>query len=93
MNEEVTTMLKEDAYCICKLYTNRPVRLQTRGGHTHDGKIVHVDSDYVYLQPSEGPSVQTRGYYPYPPGGYYGAQNQITTLALFDLLAITLLLL
>lgn len=91
-------MLKEDAYCICKLYMNRPVRLQTRNGQTHDGIIVHVDADHVHLQPHAAAAPQTRGFYPYPtpygPGpGFYGAGNAITTLALFDLLAITLLLL
>ncbi|MFC3771860.1 hypothetical protein [Paenibacillus sp. GCM10012303] len=87
-------MLKEDAYCICKLYMNRPVQLQTRDGQTHHGTIVHVDSEHVYLQLSGDANGQARNFY--PPYGYgygYGAQNQIMTLALFDLLAITLLLL
>ncbi|MBD2864187.1 hypothetical protein [Paenibacillus oceani] len=88
-------MLKEDAYCICKLYMNRPVQLQTRDGHTHHGTIVHVDSEHVHLQLSGDANGQARNFYP-PYGSYgygYGAQNQIMTLALFDLLAITLLLL
>lgn len=86
-------MLKEDAYCICKLYMNRPVHLQTRHGQSHHGTIVHVDAEHVYLQLSGDAQSQARGFY--PPYGYYGygAQNQIMTLALFDLLAITLLLL
>lgn len=85
-------MLKEDAYCICKLYMHRPVQLHTKSGQIHQGTIVHVDSDYVYLQPLSAPvTPDARGFYPYP--FYNPAASTITTLALFDLLAITLLLL
>ncbi|GAA3409924.1 hypothetical protein ACFFNY_31080 [Paenibacillus hodogayensis] len=93
-------MLKEDAYCICKLYMNRPVRLQTKSGHIYDGHIVHVDAEHVYLQPQGGTGATTRGFFPYPgagfgpgPGFYGGGAGAVQTLALFDLLAITLLLL
>jgi len=87
-------MHKEHAFRICKMHMNRPVRVQTRSGHLYEGTIVNVDENFVYLRVGRGYAGSpgdTRGFF-YPPG-YYSPSDQILTLALFDLLAITLLLL
>ncbi|MFK7694653.1 hypothetical protein [Paenibacillus sp. HJGM_3] len=81
---------KEEAYHACKQYLNRYVRLERTNGAVHEGYIVHVDADYVYLHL---PQQQTRYFNPYYPGyGNYFYNSTVLPLVLFDLLAITLLL-
>jgi hypothetical protein len=61
---------------ICSQHANRKVRVQTIDGHTYEGIVVGHDQTYLHLSPTD-----TR---------FFGAA--ITTLVLFELLAITLLI-
>ncbi len=47
---------RERLHSICSQHMNRPVRVQTVHGQTHDGYIVHIDSDFIYLQIMPGHS-------------------------------------
>lgn len=86
--QKAVQQAKQDAYQACSQYVNRYVRLQRMNGNSHEGYIVHVDPEFVYLQvPQQGAS---RFYNPYYPNYYYN--TTVLPLVLFDLLAITLLL-
>ncbi|AFH60672.1 hypothetical protein ACVNS2_08450 [Paenibacillus caseinilyticus] len=77
---------------VCTEHLHKPVRVHTTHGQHHEGIIVHIDAYHIYLQLPPGHSrALIPGPYGYPPyNPYYN--NVILPLALFDLLAISLLL-
>ncbi|KJD43469.1 hypothetical protein [Paenibacillus terrae] len=75
-----------DAYYNCLGCMNRQVRVLTMDGQQHEGTIVKVDRNNVYLKKESNGRVQTSAFYP-----GYGYGNQILTLSLFTLLAIALI--
>ncbi|WP_281885749.1 hypothetical protein [Paenibacillus sp. YYML68] len=92
---DVLSKCKHKVHDICSQHMHKPVRIQTVQGSMHDGIIVHIDMQYVYLQVMPGHS---RAFLGSPYGYGYGApgynpyyNNVILPLALFDLLAIALL--
>nr|WP_202128568.1 hypothetical protein [Paenibacillus dendrobii] len=67
---------------------NRRVRILTRDGKIHEGKIVRVDQNNVYLDTGgRDGSVRTSAFRPYG----FGYGNSVLTLSLFTLLAIALI--
>jgi len=78
-----------DAYYNCLHCMNRKVRILTIDGKVHEGKIVKVDRERVYLETEDGGPVRNSAYWPYGYG--FGRRNQILTLSLFTLLAIALI--
>ncbi|MGN7357247.1 hypothetical protein ACTHPF_07740 [Paenibacillus sp. SAF-054] len=79
-----------DVYHNCMQCMNRKVRILTSDGKIHEGKIVKVDRNHVYLeQERRGGQVTTSAFGPYGYG--YGYRNSILTLSLFTLLAIALI--
>ncbi|MEK8126793.1 hypothetical protein WMW72_02620 [Paenibacillus filicis] len=86
---ELLHKCKQKVHSICSQHLHKPVRVQTIDGSTHEGVIVHVDHTHVYLQM---PATHTRAFFPgaYAPfNPYYN--NVVLPLALFNLLAIALL--
>lgn len=77
-----------DAYYSCTRFMSQRVRIITRGGYVHEGRIVKVDRDHVYLETDrrDGP-VTTSAFLPFG----FRARNSILTLSLFTLLAIALI--
>ncbi|MET3210776.1 UNVERIFIED_CONTAM: small nuclear ribonucleoprotein (snRNP)-like protein [Paenibacillus sp. PvR008] len=75
-----------EAYYNCLGCMNRRVRILTMDGQYHEGTIVKVDQNNVYLKTESNGRVQTSAFYP-----GYGYGNQILTLSLFTLLAIALI--
>lgn len=69
-------------YHSCRSMLNRRVRIKTKSGKTHIGKVVKVTSTHVYLQKKRRKNGKpgTRFFAPF-----------ILPLVLFDLLAIALL--
>jgi hypothetical protein len=67
---------------------NRPVRVHTMAGHVHEGVIVHVDDDHLYIRVTVHD--QTRGFFN-PLASAYAYNDVILPLVLYNLLAITLL--
>ncbi|WP_235941241.1 hypothetical protein [Paenibacillus puerhi] len=86
---EILHTCKQKVHSICSQHLHKPVRIQTVDGSTHEGIIVHVDHTFVYLQI---PASHTRAFFPpyYPPFNPYYS-NVVLPLALFNLLAIALL--
>ncbi|MED5018346.1 hypothetical protein P9847_13635 [Paenibacillus chibensis] len=79
-----------EAYYNCMQCMHRKVRILTRDGRIHEGKIVKVDRSHVYLETEDGGgSVRTSAFGPYGYG--FGYRNSILTLSLFTLLAIALI--
>jgi len=87
----------EEMYRFSKRNMNCRVRVHTRDGRCHNGVIVNVDRNNVYLRTSDG--VRTSAYYGngydngygngYGYGNGFGAG--ILSLSLFTLLAIALI--
>ncbi|WP_136606065.1 hypothetical protein [Paenibacillus dokdonensis] len=77
-----------EAYYNCRQCMNRKVRILTRDGMIHEGKIVNVDRNNVYLETERRGNVTTSAFGPY---GGFGYGNQVLTLSLFTLLAIALI--
>lgn len=77
-----------EAYYNCLRCMNKQVRVLTVDGQQHEGTIVNVDRNNVYLKTNGGRTVNTSAFYPY--GNPYAA-NDILTLSLFTLLAIALI--
>jgi len=81
---------------VCRRHMNRRVRVRTQSGHIIEGVIVGVDDHWLYLD-TAGPNPARQPFVPYPvpyPPYYYGYSpygGTILPLALFDLLAIALL--
>ncbi|WP_284641154.1 hypothetical protein [Paenibacillus silviterrae] len=89
---------RERLHSICSQHMNRPVRVQTVHGQTHDGYIVHIDSDFIYLQIMPGHSRAFLPFGGFGPHGGFGSpafnpyyNNVVLPLALFNLLAVSLL--
>jgi hypothetical protein len=73
---------------------NKKVRILTIDRKVHEGKIVKVERDKVYLETDSGGLVRTSAFWPNRYGYGYGgirARNSILTLSLFTLLAIALI--
>jgi hypothetical protein len=98
---ETLKKLQEKVYNACAQYMNQHVLVETLDGQTVQGTIVNVDNNHVYIQPAASDHRQYP-YTPYPylypqpypqPGPYpYNPYAQtILPLALFNLLAISLL--
>ncbi|WP_256759741.1 hypothetical protein [Cohnella sp. WQ 127256] len=80
----------EEMYHLCSSHLNRRVRIHTRCGECHEGVIVHVDNNNVYLRTSGG--LRTSGKATVSGWGWgFGGANDILTLSLFTLLAIALI--
>ncbi|MCJ8014269.1 hypothetical protein MUG84_21380 [Paenibacillus sp. KQZ6P-2] len=81
-----------EIYHNCMRCMNRRVRVLTRDGRIHEGTIVRVDRDNVYLDTDrrDGP-VTISAYGPYGYGYGFRGRNTILTLSLFTLLAIALI--
>lgn len=80
----------DEMYHLCAGHLNRRVRIHTRCGEVHEGVIVHVDRDNVYLRTSDG--VRTSGKATVSGWGWgWGAGGGILALSLFTLLAIALI--
>jgi hypothetical protein len=89
---------------VCQQHVNQAVRVELLNGQSHEGRIAHVDDRFLYLQITQPNPQVNRGYgypgygypgypgYPYQPAPYPNYNNFIMPLALFDLLALTLLL-
>ncbi|MHA6529286.1 hypothetical protein [Paenibacillus sp. BAC0078] len=82
-----------EAYYNCLKCKNKRVRILTTDGKRHEGVIVDVDRNNVYLRTKGNGRVTTSGYNPYGNyyGGFYGYGSEILTLSLFTLLAIALI--
>ncbi|KUP23427.1 hypothetical protein [Paenibacillus sp. DMB5] len=81
-----------EAYYNCLHCKNKRVRILTTDGKKHEGIIVDVDQNNVYLKTKGNGRMKTSAFYPggyY--GGYYGYGSEILTLSLFTLLAIALI--
>ena len=83
-----------EAYYNCLHCKDKRVRILTTDGKRHEGIIVDVDRNNVYLKTKGNGRMKTSGFYPgggnyY--GGYYGYGSEILTLSLFTLLAIALI--
>jgi len=77
-----------EAYYGCIRCMNKRVQLLTSDGKRHEGTIVNVDRNNVYLK-QEGKGVKTSAF---TPNGYGAGYNDfILTLSLFTLLAIALI--
>ncbi|MFE4709740.1 hypothetical protein ACFRAM_02595 [Paenibacillus sp. NPDC056722] len=75
-----------EAYHNCLRCMNRRVRIMTVDGQRHEGVIVNVDRNNVYLKRDGGPErVKTSAFFGNP-----FAANDILVLSLFTLLAIAL---
>lgn len=85
----------EEIYYNCLRCMGKRVRILTRDGAVHEGTIVKVDRNNVYLKKSGKGRAQISAFYPPYYGGYgygpYGAADEILTLSLFTLLAIALI--
>lgn len=88
---------KENAHAALKKAMKHKVRVETLDDEVFEGVIINVDAKYVYIQIEQEGS---RGFYPgypyprppfapYPHNPFYS--NVILPLALFDLLAVSLL--
>jgi small nuclear ribonucleoprotein (snRNP)-like protein len=75
----------DEIYYHCQCCLNRRVRLYMASGQVYEGVLVNVDNHYLYLQESDAfissKEVTTKAF----------GNRFITTLVLFDLLAIALL--
>lgn len=80
-----------EAYYNCLHCMNRNVRILTKDGGVHEGTIVNVDRQNVYLKKGAGKRVTTSAFYPSPSPYNYGGREEILTLSLFTLLAIALI--
>lgn len=69
---------------------NRKVRVQTSCGHIHEGFIVHVDGDFLYLNVQQDQYGMNRQWLN-PLASAYHYNNVILPLVLYNLLVITLL--
>lgn len=79
---------KMEAYYSCMRFMNQKVRITTRDGCVHVGRIVKVDCDNVYLETDRrNGTVTTSAFFPFG----FGARSSILTLSLFTLLAIALI--
>jgi small nuclear ribonucleoprotein (snRNP)-like protein len=67
-------------------FINQRVRVHTIYGHTYEGTLVNVDSNYIYLDRSA-----STGYISSKKVKVKAFVNPILTLALFDVLAIALI--
>ncbi|BBH24798.1 hypothetical protein Back11_61430 [Paenibacillus baekrokdamisoli] len=77
----------DEIYHLCMRHMNRRVRVHTCFGEIHEGVIVNVDGNNVYLRTSGG--VRTSG--KVQTSAWFGPSNDILTLSLFTLLAIALI--
>jgi small nuclear ribonucleoprotein (snRNP)-like protein len=75
----------DEIYYTCQSCLHRRVRVFTRSGEIYEGTIVNVDPNYLYLEGGSASisskKVKVKGF----------INPFITTLVLFDLLAIALL--
>ncbi|ANA82127.1 hypothetical protein PVOR_14054 [Paenibacillus vortex V453] len=77
---------RENAHAAMKNVMNRKVRVHTMDDEAFEGTVINVDAKNVYILVEQG----NRGFYPgYPPFG--PNPNVILPLALFNLLAVSLL--
>lgn len=74
-----------EAYYSCLRCMNRRVRIMTTCGEIHEGVIMKVDRNNVYLRTDPRGDVYTSAFF----SGFGG--NDILTLSLFTLLAIALI--
>jgi small nuclear ribonucleoprotein (snRNP)-like protein len=75
----------DDLLSTCHSCLNRRVLVSTLDGRVHEGVLLHFDSDYLYLDGAPAyisNKVSTKA---------FRSRNFITTLALFDILAIALI--
>ncbi|NQX46146.1 hypothetical protein HQN87_12475 [Paenibacillus tritici] len=84
-----------EAYYNCLHCKDKRVRIMTKDGKRHEGIIVDVDQNNVYLKTKGNGRMKTSAFYPGGAGsyygGYYGYGSEILTLSLFTLLAIALI--
>ncbi|NOU77958.1 hypothetical protein GC101_03590 [Paenibacillus sp. LMG 31459] len=84
-----------EAYYNCLHCKNKRVRIMTNDGKRHEGIIVDVDQNNVYLKTKGNGKMKTSAFYPGGSGNYYGGYfgygSEILTLSLFTLLAIALI--
>jgi hypothetical protein len=90
-----STMTMDQLYQLCLSYKHQKVRIHTKHGTMHEGTVIEVDITHIYLIVPAS-AVSDNRPYPYY-GGFYPSYNPyysnvILPLALFDLLAIGLLL-
>ncbi|OME95722.1 hypothetical protein BK127_41245 [Paenibacillus sp. FSL H7-0331] len=75
----------DEIYYACRNCLNRRVRVFMRSGEIYEGTVVNVDPNFLYLDGSSASisnkKVKVKGFF----------NPLITTLVLFDLLAIALL--
>jgi small nuclear ribonucleoprotein (snRNP)-like protein len=75
----------EELHYFCRSCINRHVRVSTVDGRVHEGVLLHFDGDNIYLDGSAAfisNKVSIKG---------FRSRNFITTLVLFDILAIALI--
>ncbi|GAB6930057.1 hypothetical protein JCM10914A_40400 [Paenibacillus sp. JCM 10914] len=79
---------RENAHAALKNAMNRKVRIQTIDDEVVEGVIFNIDAKNVYILVEQA----NRGFYPgFPPYGYGPNPNVVLPLALFNLLAVSLL--
>jgi small nuclear ribonucleoprotein (snRNP)-like protein len=75
----------DEIFHTCRNYMNRRVRVHMISGEIYEGTVVNVDPNYLYLDRASASiskkKVKVKGF----------VNPAITTLVLFDLLAIALL--
>ena len=81
---------REKIHHVCRQHMNKRVRVRTMGGQMFEGVIVGVDEHWLYLDTAGG--LPRQPFVPYPPYYYNPYASTILPLALFDLLAIALII-
>lgn len=80
--------MSAEKFHTCRRLLNRNVRVHMRDGRVLEGTLVNVDRDNLFLRENFRGDCFISGFN----GGWWGAGAAITTLALFDLLAIALII-
>jgi hypothetical protein len=79
----------DERYYLCQSCLNRRVRVHMTSGQVYEGLLVDVDHNFLYLQGADDAFISSKKVTTKAFG--FGNRNFITTLVLFDLLAIALL--
>ncbi|WP_442603838.1 hypothetical protein [Paenibacillus sp. KN14-4R] len=95
----MSCMHVSQAFGLCNQFHGRNVRIHTNDGRIHEGMIVRVDQDHVFIRPFGGNGCGCGGrahirgeQQAHISGfGFWGWNSAIVPLSLFTLLAIALI--
>lgn len=71
-----------EAYYNCLHCKNKRVRIMTTDGKRHEGVIVDVDQNNVYLKTKGNGKMKTSAFYPGGAGNYYGGTSAMAAKSL-----------